>query len=309
MLVYYQKDWYFVEYKIEKKNKKFVKKYEKRVLKSLDKVLIDLPQERQIYFLLDENKFKFYTFNMFVRVSRPLILSQLNQIIEKKKNLVRNYFSEKKKLLYIYTDNIFINWEKKYFLLGQKGDIFFDLRFIFVDEDIYDDFQRIWNKSLLKLNFIRPKSLYTVKFLSEGLNKRNFLILYFFEKNLVLHQVKDWFYKKISKLNFWISYLKKLFYDKQVENLYYRFRKWDNLGPVWEKIVVDILGFYFDMIFNWIKNELEDMLYDDLIVIGLNEFKKSDLIFRFSKYRKNWINWVLPFNRSDVLDKKFWNTN
>jgi hypothetical protein len=51
--------------------------------------------------------------------------------------------------------------------------------------------------------------------------------------------------------------------------------------------VVDILGFYFDMIFNWIKNELEDMLYDDLIVIGLNEFKKSDLIFRFSKYRKN----------------------
>jgi hypothetical protein len=51
------------------------------------------------------------------------------------------------------------------------------------------------------------------------------------------------------------------------------------------------------------------MLYDDLIVIGLNEFKKSDLIFRFSKYRKNWINWVLPFNRSDVLDKKFWNTN
>jgi len=107
MLVYYQKDWYFVEYKIEKKNKKFVKKYEKRVLKSLDKVLIDLPQERQIYFLLDENKFKFYTFNMFVRVSRPLILSQLNQIIEKKKNLIRNYFSEKKNY-YIFIQTIFL---------------------------------------------------------------------------------------------------------------------------------------------------------------------------------------------------------
>jgi hypothetical protein len=108
MYIYYQRDYYLIEYKIRKENNKFFKSYERKIFKPLSFVLSNFYKDKS-YFLLDEDNFVFYTFNIHINSQRSLTLLELKNILNEKIKLINTYYSEKRNILYVYIDNVYVN--------------------------------------------------------------------------------------------------------------------------------------------------------------------------------------------------------
>lgn len=251
----------------------------------LRKILKNYPE--YLYFL-DEKYFWFYSFNIFY--SWYFTRREFDILIKDKIKYLKWNFWERRKLLYYFPDDIYLWLEKKDYLIWLNWDIYFKLRFIFLDIDVYDDFLYVWK---LPENNVYPKRFFLIKFLKDYIQKRNYVIFEFNEEIINLIIVKDWFYNNIKSLKFWLNYLKKLFLEKWLEFLFFKLKFWFDMNEKEKYLSNLILDFYFKMLKNWYSDNVNEFI--PIILIGIN---KEFLLNYFTKYFNNF---VLPFNKSSYF--------
>ncbi len=297
MKVFYQRSdnkWYEIEI-FKSKNIWYRSVVKNLTNKVIDNIFLE-NEEIKWYYLLDERFFKFYCFNIFVDLKEKILdIWKLNKIINEKKEFVRTYFWEKRKLLYVLIDNVFVNSQKCDYVLGKSWKIFFDLLFIYIDDILYDVLNRKSSK-IIEMWYIWPESFFTIKFLRDNFLKRDFNILYFFDDYIKLVKVEKGFYKFIDFLDLWYNKLISFFKDKDIVSLFYRYKKWKNLNFIWEKLVEEVLNFYFSFIEKWLLEK--DLINWQFVAIGVDLFWKVFIPKFFSSIK------VIPFNHSIILDKK-----
>ncbi len=296
MKIIYEIDKVYKIYYFKKEKNKWVTK-KQETLHTIDKFLND---NRNI-FLLKENKFRYYCFTYFNHFRNKVDITKLNSIVNKKINEVRNIFSEKRRLLYVTLDNIIVNWEKKKFILWESGDIFFDLRFFYIEEDVYDFFY-VHHKDLLNKSCIWPKSFFTIKFLNENLQKREFYLLYFFDETILKIEIKNWFYYSVKEINFWFEYLKSILKERWLDKLYYYLKLWRDISNQYSRrLLKEVLEMYIKYLFNWFVDDI-DFNVKDVIIIGSNKIRSEVFINSICQIFK-WFN-IIPFNYSRSFEDK-----
>ena len=297
MKVFYQRSdnkWYEIEI-FKSKNIWYRSVVKNLTNKVIDNIFLE-NEEIKWYYLLDEKFFKFYCFNIFVDLKEKILdIWKLNKIINEKKEFVRTYFWEKRKLLYVLIDNVFVNSQKCDYVLGKSWKIFFDLLFIYIDDILYDVLNRKSSK-IIEMWYIWPESFFTIKFLRDNFLKRDFNILYFFDDYIKLVKVEKGFYKFIDFLDLGYNKLISFYKDKDIVSLFYRYKKWKNLNFIWEKLVEEVLNFYFSFIEKWLLEK--DLINWQFVAIGVDLFWKVFIPKFFSSIK------VIPFNHSIALDKK-----
>lgn len=169
--------------------------------------LIDTLQETLQYpyydhhFLLDDGRFHFFRFNIFRETNTPLTKEDINLIINDRLEYLKTISDET--FLFTSIDSIFVNNQPKKFLIGEKGQIFFRLYFVYMNRNTVLSFNKVYGNLFNQENLhIRPESFQTVAFLKKKLERDSFLLLYIKENYCKVILVEDGFYKQIEHINF-----------------------------------------------------------------------------------------------------------
>lgn len=252
------------------------------------------------FFMLDDSRFSFFSFDVFETFTDTFTINDLDTIIHKKFLEVQNEISIGEKIL-TYIDTIFVDWETKNFVIGEKWEIFFRLYIICVDKQTLNQLNSSYGNILAnkKISLI-PQSFYTLVFLRNNLKKDNFVLLYITETYCKAISVKNWFYENIESLNLWIWALKQMYKDNWI--VQYRYKDYDFIenNPLAKSLVMETLEFYSQL---FCKRFYEkNLVWNDVVVISPIT-RNVHFMEAFDKeYRKISNNYVVPFNHSDNLN-------
>lgn len=270
-------------------------------------ILKDFKVEEKSTLLLDEQRFSFFNFDVFLDQKIPLDIRQFKKIIEEKKNYVKEKYEKYWEFLYYLIDDIYVNWEKKTYFLGDVGKIHFRLKFVLIGFETMALFKIFtWNKLFQNKNIdIYPQSTFTINFLRDSLKKDDINIVYIFNWYAKLIQIKNWFYHKISKIPYWIEKLKTIFKDNDIYTLYKDSFSNEEFNVFSQRLIIESFNFYSKIICKWLGQEL--VFGKDVIVIS-NIAKNKYFIDSFSDTYQNHVKWyVLPFHTSRNLNKNNYN--
>ena len=289
---------FFLVYKIQE-NQDLIKYTLNNNLKEILDISLKFPKFEH-YFLLDETYFYFFRFDIFLNQENELKLNELNEIIQDKKNEIKTRTRDAE-LINSYIDNIFINWDKKKYVIWEKWEIFFRVYMIYLDKTCLNRFNSVYGDILNKkeINII-PQSLNTLLFLRKNIEKENFLLMYINENNCKMIKVRDWFYESIDILNFGIGSLKQMYKDNGIIN--YRYKTYEEIenNALAKWLVSETLNFYCELLIKRIFEK--NLIWTDLILIS-SITKNTHFMETFNqKYSRINNNYIVPFHYSTTLE-------
>ena len=177
--------------------------------KIVDKSFDD--KKSQHTFLLDETRFSFFRFDIFLDLEDNFSIQQLHDITKEKMDKIETNQWSWWKFLTTYIDSIFINWDEKKYVIWASWQIFFRLYIIYIDIKTLNDFDSFYWKVRENTNIkILPQSFHTTLFLRNSLKRENFLLLYITESTAKIIKITNSFYESVNVINLWLSSLKQM---------------------------------------------------------------------------------------------------
>jgi len=261
---------------------------------------LDLPKYDHT-FLLDESRFSFFRFDIFVDSQDNFSLQELHKITEEKMHFIENEKQVQWKFLTTYIDSIFVDWEEKKYVIGESGTIFFRLYIIYIDTISLNLLNSSYGKVREKSNIqILPQSFHTILFLRNNLKRENFLLLYITESSAKIIKITNSFYESVNVINLWLSALKQMYKDNGISQ--YRYKDYEEIqnNTLAENLVVETLEFFSTLFFS--RLEEQDCIWNDIFVISpiVKNWHFMEVFNR--KYREYTNNYIVPFHHSDKLN-------
>ena len=261
-------------------------------------------QKYKHIFLLDDQRFAFFSYNIQFFSETKLTISDVQSIVQEK--LIKSEKQTKEKFLFSHIDSILVNWKEKQFLIWESGEISCRIILVFLNREtcgIFND--RFWDFQSLKNIEIYPESFQTITFLKNNLQMDNFLLLYIRDSHCKWVLIENWFYKRIESLNLWVNALMQMYKDNWISK--YRYKNYEEIedNPFAKNIVVQTLEFYSDMLCKRI-NKKKFWLQNIFVVSSI--MKNWHFMEIFNKiYSRENNKYIVPFHYSDSLDQ-FWRT-
>ena len=253
------------------------------------------------FFMLDESRFSFFRFDIFLTKSERMTLQDIKDIIHEKCKEAKKEHDIDGERIMAYMDSIFIDGEEKKYVIGEQGEIFFRLYIIYLNKKSintinasYGNFFAIKNISLI------PQSFHTLLFLRNSLKKDNFVLLYINESFCKAINVKNGFYQSVETLNLGIASLKQMYKDNGI--VQYRYKDYDFIesNPLAKWLVTETLQFYSQLFCKRLQEK--NLIGTDIIVIS-QITKNVHFIETFNtEYKKMTNNYIVPFHHSEKLD-------
>lgn len=283
-----------------------IKKWEKIQQYILHENLSDIIEESMDHrqkdnvFLLDESRFSFFRFDIFLDTTENFSIQNLQEITQEKIEIIDQDNSDKSKFLTTYIDSIFINWEEKKHVIWESWEIFFRLYIIYIDILSLNKFNSLYGKVREKENIqILPQSFHTMLFLRNNLKRENFLLLYITESSAKIIKIKNSFYDSVNVINLWIDALKQMYKDNWISQCRYKWYEEIQDNAVSENLVVETLEFYSTLFFSWLQEQ--DCIWWDIFVISPIVKNWHFMEIFNKKYREYTNNYIVPFHYSDKL--------
>ena len=255
-------------------------------------------------FLLDDQRFSFFSYNTSFSSDKKLTISDINALVQEK--LIKAEKETKEDFLFSHIDSIFVNWQEKQFLIWESGEISCRIILVFLNRDtckIFND--KFWDFQSQKNIEIYPESFQTISFLRNNMNMDDFLLLYIRDSQCKWVLVENWFYKRIESLNLGVNALMQMYKDNWISK--YRYKNYEEIedNPFAKNIVVQTLEFYSDMLCKRI-NEKRFWLQNIFVISSI--MRNWHFMEIFNKiYSKENNKYIVPFHYSENLDQ-FWKT-
>jgi len=255
-------------------------------------------------FLLDDQRFSFFSYNTSFSSNKKLTISDINALVQEK--LIKAEKETKEDFLFSHIDSIFVNWQEKQFLIWESGEISCRIILVFLNRDtckIFND--KFWDFQSQKNIEIYPESFQTISFLRNNMNMDNFLLLYIRDSQCKWVLVENWFYKRIESLNLGVNSLMQMYKDNWISK--YRYKNYEEIedNPFAKNIVIQTLEFYSEMLCKRI-NENRFWLQNIFVISPI--MKNWHFMEIFNKiYSKENNKYIVPFHYSEDLDQ-FWKT-
>ena len=113
-------------------------------------------------FLLDDQRFAFFSYDIQFTSKKKLTLSDVQKIIQEK--LFNAEQQTKEKFLFSHIDSILVNWKEKQFLIWESGEISCRIILVFINREtirVFND--RFWDFQAQKNIEIYPESFQTIE--------------------------------------------------------------------------------------------------------------------------------------------------
>ncbi len=272
----------------------------------LENLLIsDLPEKsKNNTFLLNENRFVFQNFLIQESTNEKLTMSYLNQILEKKKTKIYETNWNIGYFLFYNINDIIVNQERKNYVIGESGNIMFNLNIAYLDIETSTIFKSFYGNKFIEDVFLNiyPSSFFTLWFLKNSFDKRNFAMLYIFEDFAKLIIIKNWFYEYIFNIKLWISTLKTIFQENNIFDLYQKSFSTKDFNSFQTNLINECMDFYSNFLIKWLKDC--DILYQDLILFS-DIINNKFFLENFGKKYTYEIMWyAIPFHYSEKINSK-----
>jgi len=259
-------------------------------------------QKQKKYFLLDEERFSFYRFDMHEVKDSPYTIHELNAIVRRQCAQVKKKHHATGEKLLTFIDTIYVNGEEKQHLIGEKGDIFFRIYIVYLNTDVIHTFNSVYGDFLDRDDIVLiPQSMHTTLFLRNTLKKDNFLLLYIRESQVKAIKVTHGFYEHMYTLNLGIDSVKKMYKDNGIGN--YRYKEYDFIenNELAKQLVQETLEFYSTLLCKWLQDNF--CSNTDIILVS-SMTKNGHFLERFNKvYSKLSNNYIVPFHRAQKLER------
>ncbi len=259
--------------------------------------------EKQIQhtFLLDESRFSFFRFDIFLEVEENFCIKKIQDITKEKIDIIDKSQWINWEFLTTYIDSIFVNWEEKKYVIWESGQIFFRLYIIYIDTKTLNNFNSYYGKVRENINIkILPQSFHTTLFLRNSLKRDNFLLLYITESSAKIIKITNSFYESVNVINLWLNSLKQMYKDNWIYQ--YRYKNYNEIqeNNLAESLVTETLEFYSKLFFSWLEEQW--CMWSDIFVVS-TIVKNGHFMEIFNrKYREYTNNYIVPFHYSDKLE-------
>ena len=260
---------------------------------------LQYPKYKHI-FLLDDQRFNFFSYNIEFTSEKKLTLSDIQSLVQEKLALAEK--QTKEKFLFSHFDSILVNWNEKQFLIWEKWDISCRIILVFLNREtcgIFND--RFWDFQSQKNIEIYPESFQTIAYLRNNMRMNDFLLLYIRDSHCKWVLVENWFYKRIESLNLGVNALMQMYKDNWISK--YRYKNYEEIenNPFAKNIVVQTLEFYSNMLCKRI-NEKKFWLQNIFVVSSI--MKNWHFMEIFNKiYSQENNKYIVPFHYSEELDQ------
>jgi len=230
--------WRLENWKI--KNKKYY-------FQNLD--ILDI--ENNLKYFMQDDKFSYFQKFIAKKTDKKITIQE----IEKE---VLNIDLEWHIFIGYMISNIKVNWQEKNYILGEKWELEYVIWIYAINKLEYNNIlKHFWKNTKIE---IFPTSLFLLKEVTKSISNWN--ILYFWNENIEIVNIKNKFYYWVEKINIWkkiflnkiyeifnkyltnttdLSEFHKKVYEKELENYLmpiYLFiqknLKWDNLYIIWD---------------------------------------------------------------------------
>ena len=252
-------------------------------------------------FLLDESRFSFFRFDIFLELEESFSIQKLHEITQEKMDSIELNQWVGWKFLTTYIDSIFVNWEEKKYIIWESGQLFFRLYVIYIDIKTLNQLNSTYGKIRDNPNIkILPQSFHTILFLRNSLKRENFLLLSITESTAKIIKITNSFYESVNVINLWLNALKQMYKDNGISQ--YRYKDYSEIqnNALAENLVIETLEFYSTLFFS--RLEEQNCMWNDIFVIS-PIVKNGHFMEVFNrKYREYTNNYIVPFHYSDKLD-------
>jgi len=263
----------------------------------------DYKSEKNV-FLLDESRFSFFRFDIYLDCPEWFSIQHLHEITEEKINYIEKEQWSVWSFLSTYIDSVFVNWEEKHHVIWESWTIFFRLYIMYIWHKSLNQFDSVyWNVRSNQNIKILPQSFHTSLFLRNNLQRENFCLLYITETAAKIINIKNSFYEWVKTLNLGVSALKQMYKDNGIMQYWYKDISEIGNNAMAESLVVETLNFYSTLFFSWLDSEW--YLWNDIFLISPIVKNWNFMEVFNKKYREYCDNYIIPFHSSDKLDL-FW---
>jgi len=277
-------------------------RWRKQYRHNLDQLLVDEKHnnDQQYHFLLNEKRFNYFQFFIHFSSNTKFTRPELQKIINEKMLEVEPKTSGSTMLFYTI-DSIYVNGEASQHVLAKTWTIFFNLAFVFIDnhtKELFSKRGRNIDKNR-NINLI-PRSYYTIAFLRDKLNRRNFHLLDIQNNNSTIINVQNWFYAALDDVNWWSDTLKSIYKDNNILQYYTSTKSEIEWNPLAMQTVEQSVDFFTKTLAKRVKEQV--WIDKDLILISdltTNEFFQENFSKRYNKFINGYI---VPFTYSKSLD-------
>ena len=261
----------------------------------------ELYPKYQHIFMLDESRFSFFRFDLYITKDRKMTLQDIKDLIHTKCEETKKQHDVDGERIMAYIDTIFVDGEEKKYLIGEQGEIFFRLYIIYINKKSLNTINSSYGNffDVKNISFI-PQSFHTLLFLRNSLKKDNFVLLYINESFCKAINVKNGFYQSVETLNLGIGSLKQMYKDNGI--VQYRYKDYDFIesNPLAKGLVTETLQFYSQLFCKRLYEK--NFIGTDIIVIS-QITKNVHFIETFNaEYKKMTNNYIVPFHHSEKLD-------
>ena len=267
--------------------------------KIIDKSLENTKYEHT--FLLDESRFSFFRFDVFLDAEDKFSLQDLQRITKEKMDFIEKEKAVQWRFLTTYIDSIFVSWEERKFVIWETWNIFFRLYIIYIDDISLNLLNSWYWKIRDKENIqILPQSFHTVLFLRNNLKRENFLLLYITESSAKIIKITNSFYESVNVINLGLNSLKQMYKDNWISQ--YRYKTYEEIqeNVLAENLVIETLEFFSTLFFSWLEEQ--NCIWSDIFVVS-PIVKNGHFMEVFNrKYREYTNSYIVPFHHSDKLN-------
>ena len=273
------------------------------VHEKFSKIIDTAFEEKQIQhtFLLDESRFSFFRFDIFLEIEDNFSIQKLQEITKEKMEQIELQQGIQWKFLTTYIDSIFVNWEEKKYLIWESWQVFFRLYIIYIDSKTLNTINSSFGKVRENPNIkILPQSFHTTLFLRNSLKRDNFLLLYITESSAKVIKITNSFYESVNVINLWLWALKQMYKDNWVYQYWYKNYNEIQQNVLAENLVVETLEFYSMLFFSRLEEQW--CVWNDIFVISpiVKNWHFMEVFNR--KYREYTNSYIVPFHYSDNLE-------
>ncbi len=193
------------------KNKNIIASYKKGKLKNkrfyfdnIDKLNIDIDS----YYLDNEEKFYYFSKLTSIELKKPKKLT-IKDIEDKMDNILEETVLQGKKVIFYNISYIFIDRKEQEYIMGIEWKRFvFQINIVLMETaETNKIVSTIWNLENLK---IYPKSFFLLNRLYKTVKWSDYYLLYIWNKEVKLIDIKNWFYSNIENINTGLDDLKKI---------------------------------------------------------------------------------------------------
>lgn len=295
MNIFYEDSDSFLKIWFDKEKSSVTKSLINTNLEHLDVNKIDVCTKS--IFLLEEKYFDFICIDDKIQVEDDIDINFIENYIKNKLPSLKSKFWESNKLLFYSFENIVSNWESSDYMLRQSWEIFFKVKFVFIDRSVEYKFLDLFGrKTLNSWNvFVYPKSFYTISCLNSTIKESDINLLYFNDDEIKLIKTTDWSYNKIETLEFWSNSLKKIFDDNWISSLYYQTFDQQEFNDISLDLINQSLMFYVKTVNQWLSQFIEK--WEKIVICWWLLNNKLFVEMFKSEYKNQFDAIILPFNR------------